>query len=224
MQRHDLLFLTPEGAARLEQEEPLAGYPEWTGRIPAILCMQRQRHPGAWEVGFSLPLCREGQRVRRRTRVEQHEILRAVSPWEAGENLTDGPWGTLYCLLRRRAAEQRLALGVYGSAALEQITGFSYLRPESDLDLLLSWDQPVSFPGDKEEKKGREALLAASAFCRFAWQEARKAGISLDLEMRIPGLGDVKAAEWFSGTETVLVRRLWGVSLERREPESIRMS
>ena len=199
MLRHDLLILTEEAQTRLlpeplrEEMEKLADGEEWC--LPGIVKRQEPLTPGFWQAGFSFPWFSGGRRVRAEGLAAQKEILQVITPFEAASIhpvCPSLPRCRLLGKLREAAAGQGIRLGVYGSTALWLTTGYPYLHEASDLDVLI---RPPS---------AREA----ESFCRYAYEAAGRMGISLDLEIRLTELGDVKAKELFSDQKTLIVREI----------------
>ncbi|MCI8870866.1 MAG: malonate decarboxylase holo-[acyl-carrier-protein] synthase [Lawsonibacter sp.] len=197
-QRHDLLFLTPEGRelAWLSREEG----PEWDGScwtdfpgVPAI-CTGRTREgaPELLRVGFSFPRRKNGVRCRLAGWVPLRTVVWTVTPWEAawgGKPLT-GAFGTCFRRLQRAAQTAGVPFGLFGSSALARATGLPYLHPGSDLDILLGAAPPA----------------ALERFARAAEEIQRASGVRVDGEVRIDSGRYLKFRELFLGQDTVLVK------------------
>jgi len=102
--------------------------------------------------------------------------------------------------LEAQAAAQGIALRVYGSAALQVLTGQAYLRDTSDIDLLVQ-------PRDRAQLDATLALLCAYADT-----------LPLDGEIVFPGARAVAWKEWAAALRSapgtrVLVKEIKGVSL-----------
>lgn len=112
------------------------------------------------------------------------------------------PWRSALASLAADAAGQGIALHVYGSAALQVLTGQGYLRDTSDIDLLVQ-------PRDRAQLDVALALLCSHANA-----------LPLDGEIVFPGGRAVAWKEWAAacrgaaGTR-VLVKEMEGVSLVR---------
>lgn len=210
-ERHDLVYLTPEGkrqAFRYGEKEAGDSYSrecfqKTISRCPGIV--RRQEHTGdgprLLQLGFSWYERRGGSRMRFASQAAPEEIVRLEKPWEVctGERH-----------MKNQKLEQRLravledgkkcgiCLGVFGSCALELATGLPYTDECSDLDLIVVWD------GEK---------------IRDFYENCREitGDIGLDLEILFPDQGSVKAAEWFSGAYTLLIKDLSGPRLIGRE-------
>ncbi|MCD8123453.1 MAG: malonate decarboxylase holo-[acyl-carrier-protein] synthase [Lachnospiraceae bacterium] len=207
--RHDLVFLSKEG-----RRQALAGveakavrrYGEKTIRkiirtVPGIVRYQGEEEEPWLALGFSWHEKADGQRIRIATRVEAQRVFRRVTPWELRVEpyleMSDGGYSLreearpVYRACEqiiRLLAERGIVVGIFGSLALELATGLPYVTETSDLDLIVRWD-PVRLT---------EEFYDA---CRNLAE-----GVRLDLEVYFPGWGSVKAAEWFSGEDIVLVK------------------
>ena len=93
-------------------------------------------------------------------------------------------------------------LGLLGSArARAAVTGLSYVRPASDLDILVD----AEHGGDIE------------AFYHAVSSRCGELGISVDAELEVDSSLGVKLKEYFSGSRTILVKSIDGVDLVDRE-------
>lgn len=143
--RHDLVWLTSRGwqrvhaHAQLEAVEALdawrdAGWPAVVRRAEVDLA------PGEVAIGFALPpRAAEGGKLRVGCRVELADIARRTRslPLVGALDAVPVAWRAGLAALERQAADAGLGLAVYGSVALEALTGQRYLTPTSDIDLLL---------------------------------------------------------------------------------------
>lgn len=207
-QRHTLLFLTPEGRRRAwesrerpqEGDEALwAAYPE----VPAILAAQTGDVPQGWlRVGFSYPVREGGARRRMAAWVPAGTVAETASPWDVMGRRPRLPEavGDLLSRLEASAEGLGLDLGLFGSAQMEAVTGFSYLHHGSDLDIIIKGNSP-------------QALLAFGAALT---QAEAVLGVLADAEVRLDGLGDAKLKELLSGRKTVLVKALQGPAVISR--------
>ena len=141
--RHDLVWLTSRGWQRVRAAAPAgaldrldtwrdAGWPAVVRRAEVDLA------PGEVAIGFALPPGAEGK-VRIGCRVELADIGRRTRALPLVGALDAAPvaWRDALAALERQAAEAGLGLAVYGSLALQALTGQHYLTPTSDIDLLL---------------------------------------------------------------------------------------
>lgn len=141
--RHDLVWLTSRGWQRVLAAAPAgtlerldtwrdAGWPAVVRRAEVDLV------PGEVAIGFALPPGADGK-VRIGCRVELTDIGRRTRalPLVGALDAAPVPWREVLVALERQAAEAGLGLAVYGSLALQALTGQNYLTPTSDIDLLL---------------------------------------------------------------------------------------
>ncbi len=207
--RHDLAFLSKEGRCQAlagVEAETVRRYGEETirkiiGTVPGIVRFQGKEEEPWLALGFSWHEKVDGQRIRIATRVEPERVFRRVTPWElrvelsleasdCGHSLREEarPVYRVCEQITRFLAERGIDAGIFGSLALELATGLPYVTETSDLDLIVRWDS---------------AFLTKDVYeiCRNLAE-----GVRLDLELYFPGRGSVKAAEWFSGEDAVLVK------------------
>ena len=162
--RHDLVWLTARGWQRVRAGAP----PETAGALerwhdggwPAVVRRaEADLAPGEVAVGFALPPHPDGGRkLRVGCRVELADVqrrTRALALVGAIDAVPDA-WREGLRALEQQAADAGLGLAVYGSVALQALTGQRYLTARSDIDLLL---RPLS---RKQLMAGLD-LLAAHA-------------------------------------------------------------
>ncbi|MEC5216266.1 phosphoribosyl-dephospho-CoA transferase [Actimicrobium sp. GrIS 1.19] len=142
------------------------------------------------------------EKVRLPLRIPVNEITDARAPLILADVLdtVPAPWRAPLLALDAEAETAELALRVYGSAALQAITGLRYLHAQSDLDVLLS---PV-IPDQLD--RGLALLMVASAT------------LPLDGEIVFPSGDAVAWREWRNADaqqvpSRVLVKRRVGVAL-----------
>lgn len=206
--RHDLLILTPAGA-QFMWERRTGLYPDpcaWSGRaglikrLPAIT----RRYPAAGKlvpVGVSLPVRIESARCRMASYVPLHEVREIITPWQAVKKCAEMPCpaGNFIDDLLDASACCDLDVGVFGSAALQAVTGLPYLHGGSDLDLVVRGRWP-------EKLRRFEVILR---------QTENRHGIRADVEFDIGNGYYIKLRELLSGGETVLAKG-------RQTPELLR--
>jgi len=185
--RHDLVWLTSRGWQRVRSAAPAAALGQldaWRdGGWPAVVRRaEADLAPGEVAIGFALPP-KDGAKVRVGCRVELADIGRRTRALPLVGALDAAPpaWRDALAALERAAADAGLGLAVYGSVALEALTGQHYLTPTSDIDLLLR-------PLNRAQLMAGLALLAAHTTTlpldgevvfpdgrAVAWQELRAA-------------------------------------------------
>ena len=149
--RHDLVWLTSRGWERVRQAAPaeaLDALDLWRdGGWPAVVRRaETDLAAGEVAIGFALPPRRAGEpkggkggKLRVGCRVDLSDIGRRTRalPLVAALDAVPAEWQEGLAALEREAAQAGIALAVYGSVALEALTGQRYLTPKSDIDLLL---------------------------------------------------------------------------------------
>lgn len=197
--RHTLLRLTDAGAGlvRANREALYPGEAAWADVWPRFrglpVITRRRVMPGeAVPVGLSLPIRRDGGRYRLVSHVPVNEVASAVLPTQAAE-LCAGQSLTVSGLvaeLLRDAPSLGVSVGLFGSAALEAVTGLPYRHAGSGLDVLL-------IPGDMPDLPALAGLLQ---------QMEEDYQLSIDAELALGGERYVKLKELCTGSRTVLVK------------------
>ena len=143
--RHDLVWLTGRGWERVLASAPVeavAALVAWRDALwPAVVRRSEvDLAQGEVAVGFALPpRVADGAKLRVACRVELSDVKRRTRalPLVGALGAVPAAWRRALAALEREAAEAGLGLAVYGSVALEALTGQRYLTPASDIDLLL---------------------------------------------------------------------------------------
>ena len=142
--RHDLVWLSGRGweqvltCASSQAKSVLEGWRRagW----PAVV---RRAEPGQaagqLSIGFAFPPHLDGTKLRVAARIDCAEVERHVGPLSLAGALDGVPvrWQPALASLEQEACALGLALSVYGSVALQALTGQAYLKEQSDIDLLL---------------------------------------------------------------------------------------
>jgi len=156
-------------------------------------------------LGIALPPDQDGVKLRVPLRVGLQGVREARAPLAIAEIIghAGSQWRDDLCALRDEISAQGLDIRVYGSLALQALTGLCYLRPASDIDLLFS-------PSDRGQLEQGMSLLQQYA-----------ARLPLDGEISFPSGHAVSWKEWADACRTpgnrVLVKHDSGVALQRRE-------
>lgn len=186
--RHDLVWLDADGwnASGVEQ------WLDW----PLIV---RRRDAGLAEdqisVGLALPPKDDGSKPRIALNVRRAHIKRHRRPLPLAETIHAAPERWRLELASLAAQVPALA---FGSLAMQALTGMSYVRESSDIDVLIA-------PRTKEELTTSLAALS-------------EAQLPLDGEIVFPNGDAVAWKEWMQAYGgRVLVKTLSGVRLERSE-------
>jgi phosphoribosyl-dephospho-CoA transferase len=210
--RHDLAWLTPdgwnsalhglEGAAR---ELALA----WAARgLPAVV---RRAEPGTPPTLLCLgipapPDPHSGQKVRLGFAAERRYILKLRPPLALDDAEAPVTWQPGLASLRLALRAAGIDCRVFGSLAMQTLTGDRYLGAGSDIDLLLR-------PLDHDQLDAGLALVARHAL-----------SLPLDGEIEFPFGHAVSWKEWLGadasprhGADRVLAKHLDTVCLMRRD-------
>ncbi len=213
LQRHDFLFLSREGAefARRSAYEraPEAGRRfidelilcPGPGQIPAIVKRQEERSPDTIEAGFSSYRFIDGCRFRVAAKIPRNGVLKAITPFELVRDMDkygDPPRKEAVLRLYKAAFENGVELGVYGSTALGIVTSLPYVRPDSDIDVLV---------------RKNEADADLSGFYREAVGIGKVCRTPLDIEIQTKNGYGAKLKELFSEQATVLAKGLYDVRI-----------
>lgn len=172
--------------------------------IPGIVCRPTGPCPdGGGQLGFAFPFRHGAARVRAAVPVRRGQVTAFVTPFEVMDRaLTLG--AVLHPALpdiARIGALTGVGIGLIGSAALQTVTGLPYLRPDSDLDLVIRAE-------DRAQLHDFAAAIGALAYRR---------ALAVDVEVLLPGGIGVKLSELVSEAPTVLGKTLSGVELIARE-------
>ncbi len=154
-------------------------------------------------VGLSSPYRQDGERLRVSALIPLSAIERRLTPYEIVKDFPQKK--TLHVEAKAAVLEQALALakerdvscGVYGSTALELMTGLPYCHEDSDLDLVVRSKAGSQL---KAFYEGLEALEKASS-------------TKVDAELQLVGGLGVKLKEYFGASHSVLVKGFYDVEL-----------
>jgi len=154
-------------------------------------------------LGIALPPDADGVKLRLPVTVRSSQVRALRAPLAVADVVEHAapPWRERLLRLHHEFAAQACTVGVYGSLALQALTGQIYLRPSSDIDLLFA-------PTDTQQLRQGVALLQAYA-----------AVLPLDGEVSFPDGSAVAWKEWAqAGNEPdqrVLLKRRSDVALAR---------
>jgi len=136
--RHDLIWLTPAGWDAALAVAPHAALFQWRDRDwPAVV---RRHEPGLGDdmvcLGIPLPA---SYGVRQRVALVSciAHVARRQAPLPLADAIGAAPPEWLAGLVALQRASAALDVRVYGSLAMASVTGQAYLRPASDIDVLL---------------------------------------------------------------------------------------
>ena len=195
--RHDLIWLSESGwqaACEAAQPEHRAALEQWQRNDWPAVVRRRDANTFDNEICAGVPLPPDpdsGNKVRIALRVQALEVIRHMPPLTLKAVLPALPeaWQELVSALGNRAVG--LLIRVYGSAALQALTGQRYLTETSDIDLLF-------YPISVQQLQAGLALLAFHA-----------TQLPLDGEIVFPSGQAVAWKEWLQaqqGDARVLVK------------------
>jgi phosphoribosyl-dephospho-CoA transferase len=194
--RHDLVWLTPAGWDAALEQAPHPALSLWrTHDWPAVVRRQ-EAGVGADRVCLGIPLPRSfGDRQRLSLYARADHVARRRPPLPLADAAAAAPPQWLAAL---GALQRAVDLRVFGSLAMQRLTGLAYLRPASDIDLLLT-------PSSKADLESGLAVL-----------EEHAALLPLDGEIVFAGGEAVSWKEWLAARRDgarVLVKSLQAVRL-----------
>ena len=163
--RHKLVWLSDAGwQAAIDNEGPgalhqRAAIDQWRrADWPAVI---RRSDADATDhevcLGIALPPHpTDGSKTRIAFRAAKSEVKKILAPIRIGAVAAAAPaaWRASLAALEAEAERHGLSIRVYGSLALQALTGQHYLRPASDIDLLI-------YPATVAQLETGVALLAA---------------------------------------------------------------
>lgn len=197
LHRHDLAFLSPAGQDYAWTHRAVQpgddALQDFFSRLPGICRVQPPQLPDSVAaLGFSLPIRRQESRWRISTQCPREEIRRILTPWDIPAYLSalPAPVGPALTQLARAAAGCSVPFGVFGSAALQAVTGLPYLHSHSDLDVVIG-TAPVP-----QIKAFYAQLLALS----------RRFSLHIDGELMLSDTCYLKIHELMQGHKTILAK------------------
>jgi phosphoribosyl-dephospho-CoA transferase len=204
--RHDLVRLTPEGwetacrglsgvACDLARRWGSCDLPAVVrrtelGTAPGLLCLGIPAPPDALS----------GQKLRVGFAVESRHVLDVRSALALDETVVPAAWQEAFASLREGLRGAGIDCRVFGSVAMQTLTGERYLGPDSDIDLLL---RPAS---------SAQLDVGLGLFRRHAQS------LPLDGEIEFPSGHAVSWKEWLGqghAADRVLAKHLDTVALLR---------
>lgn len=200
--RHDLVWLTQAGwdaaIARVPVEQH-AALLQWRDHDRPAVVRRRDDGCGADDICLGIPLPPgAGTHPRLALVARTADVARTSSAVTLADALAAAPPQWLAALVALQRAAVAFDLRVYGSLAMASITGLAYLRPASDIDLLLR-------PRSRAELDAGVALLTEHAGL-----------LPLDGEILFPDGAAVAWKEWAAAPadrSRVLVKSLQSVRL-----------
>lgn len=217
--RHTLIWLTAAG--RLHSANHILT-PSWEAhesdtwkknliynqRIPGVICRQTSEsestqpvpQPGFLLAGFSHWKYDHGCRLRMTARFQEAEVLRCCSPFDLCIPDERNRLCRTYPLLEAvfsAADSYGIEPGLFGSTALEWVTGYPYRNQNSDIDLCIRM-----MPGCDLKGFGKTLALL---------EEQYKTRIDVEMETEC-GYG-IKLKEFLSPSKTVLGKGIYDIKI-----------
>lgn len=205
--RHKLVWLTPDGWAAAAASAPVqqhAAIARWCDQDWPLIVRRREPDTAPDHVCLGLALPPDpfsGEKQRIALCVPAGGVARSSPALPIKQVLAALPAPQAGALAALAAEAVGLTLQVYGSVALQAVTGLPYVRPTSDIDLLLH-------PASDQQLLSGLALLE-----KYAKQ------LPLDGEIVFPRGQAVAWKEWAASTsyeERVLVKDIDAVRLMPR--------
>ncbi|RUS68117.1 Phosphoribosyl-dephospho-CoA transferase [Saezia sanguinis] len=174
--------------------------------IPGIVRREEgHKRDGLIPVGFSSWQQPDGNKLRIPAFVAPSEIAAVFQPADVLEPLRRGQVKcertTALCALSSLMEQENRALfslGVWGSAAVELLTGYFYTREDSDLDILFT-PSPASL-------NSVDAALILRDWMDIVIQSEHEFHVRIDVELSLPNGYGVSLKELFSHGHTVLAK------------------
>lgn len=209
-ERHTLVWLSGAGwRAAIDTAQPghRAALAQWAQRDWPVVLRRQDADVGADEICLGLPLPPDavtGAKLRISLRIPVGHIARSAPTLELREavaalavSATPVPASIRHARLTALCDDAgTLRLRVFGSLAMQALTGLPYLSPSSDVDVLFH-------PSSQQQMRDGIALLARHA-----------EHLPLDGELVFPGGAAVSWKEWHSARQAkVLVKEFQSVRL-----------
>ncbi|WP_188564233.1 malonate decarboxylase holo-[acyl-carrier-protein] synthase [Undibacterium terreum] len=155
LQRHDLVYLSGDGWQQLAMRASEADLPvirRWQGADWPVIVRRHeasQREEGSLapdhkiSLGLALPPDPiDGSKRRMALSIGAQHVARRQRPLSLLDAAPSAPerWREALALLDAAAKERGFCLQVFGSLAMQRLTGMQYLTPRSDIDILFRPD------------------------------------------------------------------------------------
>lgn len=174
-----------------------------TAAIPGIVCTPKAPLPaGSIQIGVSFPFREDGVRVRSAVVLPRGGVDAVHTPWDVAGRIAAGafPEADELVELTELGRDHGIAVGLFGSAALQALTGLPYMEPCSDIDAVVI----------ARSAAGLRSFHAALA------EFARRHNRTCDVEVAVPGGLGIKLKELVSDVTAVAGRGMNGVRLVDR--------
>ncbi|MDQ2823786.1 MAG: malonate decarboxylase holo-[acyl-carrier-protein] synthase [Pseudomonadota bacterium] len=183
--RHELVWLTPAGWDAAIARSPHAALTLWRARNWPAVVRRHEDGAGIDDVCLGIPLPLSfGARQRLALVVKRSHVARRQLPLPLADALSSAPpeWLAALVALQRAAV---VDLRVFGSLAMQSLTGMAYVRAQSDIDLLMTPTSHAELEGGLNLVSEASALLPLDGEIVFAngaavawkeWLAARRDG------------------------------------------------
>jgi phosphoribosyl-dephospho-CoA transferase len=168
--------------------------------VPGIVCAPKGPLPNDYvQLGVSFPFRHDGVRVRASFALPPKRIGKAHSPYDVAGRLRPAQFEAASALLALRTLcdDYGIVVGLFGSAALQVLTGLDYLEPSSDVDAVV-------------RPRNCATLRCLHAGLKDLREVHRR---KFDVEVTLPNGFGIKLDELMSSSATILGRGIDGVHL-----------
>jgi len=182
--------------------------------IPGIVKRQQNvKETQKIEVGFSTHLYHDGSRIRINGNVLESDIDKVVTPFDISDEIMKNSRTEPFYKKEKQLKEiiqvgnkMGFSIGVFGSLALQWITGLTYCNENSDLDLYI-------------QKKDQEAEVEKFSIFLSEIEKQEKMHIDAELEYqnKFGECYGIKLKEYVSKQHTVIAKGLYTIEVFMKE-------
>ena len=211
--RHDLVYLDQAGreeacrwAVQMNPALPARLLESWIVdgiegiEIPGIVKRQEQVGSALLELGFSTNCYSGESRIRINTQVPASSVCRTTTPRQVVAllpNYQNTHKRETLLLLNAAAEKHGVCLGVFGSTALEMVTGLRYSSGRTDIDL-------TAYP---------QATCDLEGFYQEALLIEKRQEVALDIELILRETYGIKLKEYIGKPAEMLAKSMYSVQL-----------
>lgn len=206
LERHDLVWLDGkvwQDALQAPLTEPWQDQLRawFAGGRPAVVRRQESAAAHVVSVGVALPPSQG--KVKIPLLLDRGAVMRSSAPLPLSAVVASAPeeWQPWLARLIDGAAAIGVAFRVYGSLAWQHLSGYDYIVPASDVDLL--W------------RVGDDTTLRSTLELLVRWQ--RESGLAADGELLLANGAAVAWKELLTGSRKLLFKHAAGVEMRTRE-------
>lgn len=221
--RHDLVWvsdasreamylqLASRGSSWPEEEIRRLALEGYEGvQVPGIVRRQDIDDEGLG-IGLASPFRQDGMRMRMAASVQVSEIEETLDPFQVAglfDEVEHRDLPVFHALGEVLEAARSIGVtcGVFGSAALELVTGLPYCHDDSDIDVIVRYED-LGLTG-----RFHERLCCLESV----------SGVRVDAELELCDGSAVKLKEFFSSSESVLVKGFDDVRLLDRDEVAVK--